>query len=248
MKKPSLSQLTFVQGEPHHVAKAIVQSYTERDSIMVIHYMYYASYYSVTKNSKLLATYALADYILPDGIGMQLCFWMLRGAWICNLNGTDMTPLMMQEAVAIQMPIAMYGTTVENIQGCASRFCEEYGKPLSYFQDGYSSLDLRNVPDGALLIIGMGTPRQELWVQEHIEALKAKKLLVVTAGGFLDFYCGYYIRAPRIVRMLKLEWLWRTILHPARHYHKRLRDMTVVFLPLWHRIIGVSRSIRIKYL
>lgn len=247
MSSISLSSLTFVQGNPFTVAEKIIRDFKQEDATKVLHYMYYASYFSLSKDQKLLQAYSLADYILPDGIGMQLCFLPLVGKWIINLNGTDMTPLIMKEAVAAGIPIVMYGTTMENIEGCAKRFFRDFSRDLDYYQNGYSPLDLEKVPERSLLIVGTGSPRQELWTHEHYNVLQSKKVFVVTVGGFLDFYCGFYIRAPKIVRLVKLEWLWRTILHPGRHYHKRLRDMTIIFVPLWHRIIGKHKSIHIKY-
>jgi N-acetylglucosaminyldiphosphoundecaprenol N-acetyl-beta-D-mannosaminyltransferase len=248
MSSISFSCLTFIQGESHIVAEKIIRDFKQNDVSKVLHYMYYASYFSLSKDQKLLQAYSMADYILPDGIGMQLCFLPLIGKWIINLNGTDMTPLIMQEAVAAGIPIVMYGTTKENIEGCAQRFSRDFNKKLEYYQDGFSALDIERVPDNAMLIVGTGSPRQELWTLEHINILQSKKVFVTTVGGFLDFYCGFYVRAPKIVRFFKLEWLWRTILHPARHYHKRLRDMTIIFIPLWQRMKGIHKSIRIKYI
>ncbi len=248
MSNIALSSLPFIQGEPKMVAHKIVRNFCDSSSLSIVHYMYYASYYSLSGNEKLMAAYTLADYILPDGIGMQLCFLPLTGKWLINLNGTDMTPHIMQEAVNSNIPVVMYGTTADNIRGCAQRFFKDFHCELAYCQDGYSALDMQKVPDGALLIVGIGSPRQELWTQEQYELLKAKKILVVTVGGFLDFYCGFYVRAPKPIRFFKLEWLWRTILHPGRHYHKRLRDMTIFFVPLWQRLTGKHKAIHIKYL
>ena len=242
---PTLRDIHFVQGHPANVCNTIVQQFIQNQSAILVHYMYYASYFRITVNNEMLATYAHADYILPDGIGMQLCFLPLVGKWIINLNGTDLSPLFIDNAVKHNIPVVFYGTTKENIKGCADRFHRDKGIAAAYYQDGYSSLDFSKVPDGSLLVVGIGSPRQEVWAASHHDIIRQKKLLVVTAGGFLDFYCGYYIRAPKIVRTFKLEWLWRTILHPHRHYPKRLRDMTVVFWPLVNRILGKHKQIHI---
>ncbi|HNJ61593.1 MAG TPA: WecB/TagA/CpsF family glycosyltransferase, partial [Chitinophagales bacterium] len=55
-----------------------------------------------------------------------------------------------------------------------------------------------------------------------------------------DFLSGLYIRAPKLIRTLKLEWFWRTMLHPTRHYQKRLRDTTIIFRPFLDRWANVK--------
>jgi UDP-N-acetyl-D-mannosaminuronic acid transferase (WecB/TagA/CpsF family) len=73
-----------------------------------------------------------------------------------------------------------------------------------------------------------------------------KRLLVITVGGFFDFASGFYIRAPKTVRNLKLEWAWRTMLHPRRHLKKRFKDLTILYKPLVDRMAGRGKSLNIR--
>lgn len=243
-----ISQLKFTDSDDaHRVADTLVDRWKQSDQACVVHYMYYASYVLFHKQSSILRDYLLADYILVDGIGMQICFKIITGKKIANLNGTDMSPLFFDALVARDIPIVFYGTTLENITACDQKMTDQYGKKvIAYYQDGFSPLHLEKVPDHSALFIGMGSPRQEQWVTENIEWIRSKKLMVFTVGGYFDFLSGFYIRAPRWVRAIKMEWAWRTILHPGRHYQKRLRDTTVIFLPLIHKFKGYKSLLNFK--
>ncbi|MCO5247897.1 MAG: WecB/TagA/CpsF family glycosyltransferase [Chitinophagales bacterium] len=245
-----ISLLNFTDSDnPKRVAQKLVEQWMSSDDALVVHYIYYASYVLLHQNRKILQDYLLADYLLVDGIGMQICFKIITGQKIANLNGTDMSPLFIDVLHQSGMPICFYGTTKENINACNVNLNRQYGtQVLTYFQDGYTPLNFDKIPDKCALFIGMGSPRQERWVTENIDWIRQKKLLIFTVGGFFDFLSGFYIRAPKWMRVIKMEWLWRTILHPSRHYKKRLRDMTVVILPLIHKLKGYKKLIKLKWI
>jgi N-acetylglucosaminyldiphosphoundecaprenol N-acetyl-beta-D-mannosaminyltransferase len=71
-----------------------------------------------------------------------------------------------------------------------------------------SEMDLK------VLIAGMGSPKQELFLLKHLDSFKGA--ILIGAGGSLDIYSGQTKRAPMIFRGLKLEWLWRMIKEPSR--------------------------------
>jgi N-acetylglucosaminyldiphosphoundecaprenol N-acetyl-beta-D-mannosaminyltransferase len=65
-----------------------------------------------------------------------------------------------------------------------------------------------------LVIVGMGTPTQEIWVAEHRARINAP--VVWTVGALFDFVAGVQRRAPRWVGDVNLEWLWRLATDPRR--------------------------------
>ncbi len=65
-----------------------------------------------------------------------------------------------------------------------------------------------------ILLVGMGVPKQELWVIENYNKLNAN--LIITVGAFFSLYSGHIRRAPKLLRTLSLEWLVRLINDPAR--------------------------------
>ncbi|QHF24743.1 WecB/TagA/CpsF family glycosyltransferase [Rathayibacter sp. VKM Ac-2804] len=65
-----------------------------------------------------------------------------------------------------------------------------------------------------LLIVGLGKPRQELWIDEHGPRTGAHVLLAF--GAAVDFLGGSVRRAPQWVADRGVEWLWRLALEPRR--------------------------------
>jgi N-acetylglucosaminyldiphosphoundecaprenol N-acetyl-beta-D-mannosaminyltransferase len=245
-----IAMLPFVNtNQPLAVARQILDEWQASDNGKIVHYMYYASYVLMHQEEEVLKDYLTADYILADGIGMQLYFKMAAGVKIANLNGTDMSPIFFDLLVDKNVPICLYGTTRENIEACEVQLQKRFKKDVvAYLHDGYSELNLDNVPENSALFIGMGSPRQECWVRKHHDIIRSKNLLVFTVGGYFDFLSGFYIRAPRWIRKIKMEWAWRTMLHPGRHYKKRLRDISIIFRPLWHRIKGYKKFLKLRWI
>lgn len=71
-----------------------------------------------------------------------------------------------------------------------------------------------NTARADVLVLGLGTPKQELWLNRNRELLTVPVALAV--GGTIDFLAGEQKRAPRWMRSLKLEWLHRLACNPRR--------------------------------
>ena len=72
-----------------------------------------------------------------------------------------------------------------------------------------------------LLVVGLGAPKQELWVHRHRSQIQAAAVLCV--GATIDFLAGEKHRAPIWMRLVGLEWLHRVASEPkrlARRYHR----------------------------
>jgi N-acetylglucosaminyldiphosphoundecaprenol N-acetyl-beta-D-mannosaminyltransferase len=65
-----------------------------------------------------------------------------------------------------------------------------------------------------LLFAGLGSPRQEYWLAENLRATGCGAGIGV--GGSFDVIGGRIDRAPRLVRKLGLEWLYRLANEPSR--------------------------------
>lgn len=85
-----------------------------------------------------------------------------------------------------------------------------------YFDEGEAPALVRAIAaSGArLLFVGMGSPRQEYWLAEHLRDTGCGAGIGV--GGAFDVIGGRIERAPTVVRRLGLEWLYRLIKEPRR--------------------------------
>lgn len=65
-----------------------------------------------------------------------------------------------------------------------------------------------------LLLVGIGFPKQEKWIYDHIKELNIKAAAGV--GGSFDGWCGNVPRAPEFFINHNIEWLYRLIKQPSR--------------------------------
>jgi len=94
-----------------------------------------------------------------------------------------------------------------------------------YFADGSAEeaallADLR-AKRPALVLVGLGRPRQELWCLRHRDALTGVAWLK-TCGGLFDFLSGDARRAPAWMQQAGLEWLYRLAREPRRLFRRYL--------------------------
>ena len=105
-----------------------------------------------------------------------------------------------------------------NIAGCYS------GSPSA--EEAHGIIDRINESGAVLLLVAYGSPAQDMWIAKYISSLKNIRV-AIGVGGTFDFISGKTRRAPKIIRMTGLEWLWRLILQPLRF--GRIWNATVVF-------------------
>lgn len=65
-----------------------------------------------------------------------------------------------------------------------------------------------------ILFVAFGSPKQEIWINEHLKNLSIT--VAVGVGGAFDLISGKVWRAPAFIRSLGLEWLFRLVVQPWR--------------------------------
>lgn len=69
-----------------------------------------------------------------------------------------------------------------------------------------------------LLLIGLGSPKQELWLHKHREELCVN--VAIGIGASIDFTAGFVERAPLWMQKAGLEWFYRLIVEPRRLFKR----------------------------
>ena len=87
----------------------------------------------------------------------------------------------------------------------------------------------RERPD--IVVLGLGAPKQELWVHRHAAALDAG--IVLCAGATIDFLAGEKKRSPRWMQHTGLEWLHRLLSEPRRLAKRYARDAMIFPQLVW---------------
>jgi len=173
-------------------------------------------------NADYDSTLRAADLLFADGIGMRIAARVAGARVRDNVNGTDLFPLLCAGAAQAGLALAFIGGRPGVAQACASNMIKAHPDlKVAYVQDGYfpaeqtgAVLHALQQSQAHLVFVAMGVPRQELFIARHADALGAAVRLGV--GALFDFYSGTVPRAPRLLRRMGLEWLFRLSIEPRR--------------------------------
>ena len=90
-------------------------------------------------------------------------------------------------------------------------------------QECQEIINLINSSEATVLAIGVGAPKQEMWIDKYKEKLP-KVTTFLAIGATIDFEAGHVKRAPRWMSEVGLEWLYRLMKEPKRLLRRYLFD------------------------
>ncbi|WP_342453182.1 WecB/TagA/CpsF family glycosyltransferase [Jiella mangrovi] len=170
---------------------------------------------------------ALGEFLLlPDGIGVDVGARILHGRRFAeNLNGTDFVPRLLA-ALTKPCRIALVGAApgvAERAAAGLSAVARQH--EIVAVADGYFGeagrgevLDKLAAFRPDIVLVALGVPAQELFIARHLS--EGHGTVFVAVGALFDFLAGSVVRAPRPVRKLRLEWVWRLMLEPKRLFRR----------------------------
>jgi N-acetylglucosaminyldiphosphoundecaprenol N-acetyl-beta-D-mannosaminyltransferase len=183
----------------------------------------------VRRNRAYRDAYRGAGLITPDGMPLV---WMGRLAGYHEVGRVYGPDLML--AVCAALPDArhyFYGTDATTLERLIARLRQHAPtlniagmhappfRPLSPEEDAVIVAEInRCAPD--VIWVGLGAPRQELWMASHRPLLNAPVLIGV--GAAFDYLSGVKRQAPRWMQRSGLEWLFRLATEPRRLWRRYL--------------------------
>ncbi len=161
-----------------------------------------------------------ADLIYADGASLLLAARVLGGYLPEKLTTTDIWPRLCPLAVARGYRYFFLGGEPGLAERARDRALKEYpGLQIVGTYHGYFDLDddgpvaRINAAAPHILWVGMGEPRQALWVETWRQHLQAQ--LILTCGGMFKIVAGELERVPHKWRQRGWEWLYRLWQEPA---------------------------------
>lgn len=189
------------------------------------------------KDNTFLEAYRAHEFVVADG---RPIIWLARlaGQSIDLMPGSDMILPLCRLCAEMGVPIALVGSTDDALGGAADQlrrqvpglnvcytFAPAYGfDPESPAADAILA-DLAAHRAG-LCLVALGAPKQEKFAARG--RINAPGVGFVSIGAGLDFLSGHQIRAPKIMRMMAMEWLWRAMQSPARMIPRYLRCFAIL--------------------
>lgn len=213
-------------------------------------YVCFANAHSLSesqKNSAVHSALTQSTFCLADGMPL---------VWVSRLRGLAIESRVCGPDFAREFLERTQGEShgfIGGAPGQAEAFAQKFGiqgvsysPPMREFTPERAAEDWKNFlalcPQGKpprYLWIGLGAPKQELWM--HVVSQLAPKSLFFGVGAAFDFLTGKKKRAPESMQKMGLEWLYRFTQEPSRLWKRYLIGNSVfAFLsfleflpPLW---------------
>jgi N-acetylglucosaminyldiphosphoundecaprenol N-acetyl-beta-D-mannosaminyltransferase len=178
--------------------------------------------------SRIVAT---SDMVTPDGVPLVWALRMLGGLNPSRVYGPELTLHICRAAAATGIPVGFYGGTEDSLRSMmeilAARFpglevaaaISPPFRPLTEEEDADFTKQLAE--SGARIVfVGIGCPRQERWMSEHIDRIPA---VMIGVGAAFDFISGRVRQAPSWIQVLGMEWCFRLAMEPRRLWKRYAR-------------------------
>jgi N-acetylglucosaminyldiphosphoundecaprenol N-acetyl-beta-D-mannosaminyltransferase len=158
-----------------------------------------------------------------DTIGILLASRVRKGPLRERVTGVDLIePLVARSARTGELRLYFFGGAPGVAERAATALLQRNpGATIAGTRDGFfapaqsATIAAAIAATGAnVLMVGLGSPRQEYWIDEFLGATKCG--VGIGVGGSFDVLAGMVPRAPRLWQRTGLEWLYRLIQEPSR--------------------------------
>ena len=171
-----------------------------------------------------------ADLVTPDGVPLV---WMMRAKGQreqTRVYGPTLMLHILNAASHENLPVGFFGSKPEVLNLLINRMLSKYKnlkvtfscspsfKPMSPEEDAMI-IEKINESDARILFVGLGCPKQEIWMAEHRNKVKA---VMIGVGAAFDFHADLKPQAPLWMQNIGLEWLFRLLTEPRRLWRRYL--------------------------
>jgi N-acetylglucosaminyldiphosphoundecaprenol N-acetyl-beta-D-mannosaminyltransferase len=171
-----------------------------------------------------------ADMVVPDGMPLV---WMMRLKGHRNqgrVYGPTLMLHLLEFAAQANMPVGFYGgmpdvskMLVEKMQARFKglKVAYAYSPPFRELSPAEDDVIVRQINESGarILFLGLGCPKQELWMAAHRGRIHA---VMIGVGAAFDFHAGAKPQASAWIQWLGLEWMFRLATEPRRLWKRYL--------------------------
>lgn len=215
---------------PDDVLQAIMHL-AERRERAIVDFMGVHGLTTAQQDAQFRSALNQFDIVACDGQPVRWALNRFFGAGIKErVYGPAMTLSVCREAAERDLGVYLYGSRPEVLEKLKAALCERFprlriaGMESPPFRaltaDEHAAVDERVHASGAaIVLIGLGCPKQELFAAAHRDTMQAVQLCV---GAAFDFHAGMSRMAPAWMQTLGLEWLFRLCCEPRRLWKRYL--------------------------
>jgi exopolysaccharide biosynthesis WecB/TagA/CpsF family protein len=181
------------------------------------------------RDSSLLSRLNSLDIVAPDGQPVRWALGLLHGRWLRDrVYGPELTWRVLAAAAGEGLPVYFYGSRRTVLDAFVAAAVAAHpglvvaGAEPSLFRPANVAEQVviasRMRASGArVVLVGLGCPRQEVFVSALRDAVGVPMLAV---GAAFDYHSGALRKPPSWMQRAGLEWLWRLGLEPRRLWRR----------------------------
>ena len=190
-------------------------------------------------NPELRTIFNQSGLTTPDGMSVVWTLRLMGHKHVGRVYGPDLMRALCQQSLEHGYRHYFYGGAPGVVEELERRLIREYPQlkiaghytppfgPVSEQEDQKIIEHIRAAnPD--ILWVGISSPRQEIWMAEHVDQLDVPALIGV--GAAFDFLSGHKPQAPNWIQQSGLEWLYRFIREPRRMWPRYSRYPLFILL------------------
>lgn len=178
--------------------------------------------YLAQQNADFAALAEAADLVTADGTGVLWAAQKLGQPLPERVTGIDLLQQLCARAAREGWSVYLLGAQPGVAEEAAAKLGQAYtglrvaGTHHGYFrgEDVLPVIRQINAAAPQILFVALGMPAQERFIAAYSGQIQAA--VAIGVGGSLDVLAGRVKRAPRLMRRLRLEWLWRLLRQPSR--------------------------------
>jgi N-acetylglucosaminyldiphosphoundecaprenol N-acetyl-beta-D-mannosaminyltransferase len=185
----------------------------------------------------------------PDGMSLVWLMQLSGHPNVSRVYGPDLMMEVSRISVDHKWRHYFYGGDPDTLQKLTDKLCAQfpgliiagvYSPPyrLLSIQEKEEAIKAMNASRPDIVWVGIGSPKQEQWMADHMGKINASVLIGV--GAAFDFLSGRKKQAPRWVQRSGLEWLYRLMSEPRRLW-RRYAQYPIFLILLVAQAIGIKR-------
>jgi N-acetylglucosaminyldiphosphoundecaprenol N-acetyl-beta-D-mannosaminyltransferase len=173
------------------------------------------------RNASLLSALRGAGLSLPDGVGIISAAKRMGTPLPERVTGIDTGYAVLERLAEVGGSVYLLGAKPGVAEKASELLTEKLpclrivGTHHGYFDKDDEIISEIRGKEPDLLVVCLGSPQQEIWVNENKKKLTGVGA-VLCLGGALDVWSGNVRRAPKLFIKMRLEWLWRMLNEPRR--------------------------------
>ena len=199
-----------------------------------------------SRDAQLREAINRADMACADGMPVAVALRLAGFAGQQRINGPDLMWKYCARSASTGQSIFLYGSTPQTLDKLAARLLASfptlriagmYSPPFraATEEEDDTEVSMINNSGAHVVFVGLGCPKQELWMAAHRGKINA---VMIGVGAAFDYHAGTVKRAPAWMRNVGLEWLHRLLSEPRRLWRRYLVTNSIFLLHMAGRLLA----------